>query len=509
LFPDGLLKFQMIVKNNSLALVPLLFAILALTLRLWHLDYLSIWLDEGYTAYDSTLPLNDLWTTTVIDKPPVYYHITSLFWSPGDGAFALRLPAALFGALTVLISWYLGKAAAGSRGAFLLALFVLLSRINIYYSQEARQYILLTAGWLIVVLSLFRLLDLSSLPKPPTRILVQLTIGIVIMLYAHPLAFYYLAAACIIYPLSLALSGPISKPSLSYPFLSFCLGFIAFLPWLRVLKQVTVDGRHSFNWLTQPSAFSALSQFVETVGGGWLTTVFSICGFVLCILRQRLSKGVFLIGLLLLPPFLIWLTGFVKPTFMDRTIMPGHFLALLGLVLLITNLQNRWIVIFVKSVIIASLSLSAYKYFTETKKEDWKGLANEWRLRAKKNDVMVFRNLGIYRVIHFYLGDDMPKSYAFGQEGVNCKGCNDRSTAVDAKEAWPTKCLESSCDALLLKRLPETPNVIWFVGRGSPPTGAEKSDIQINLLNLTGNKYIPGTTWHSYKVSMTPYRKQL
>lgn len=116
-------------------LSPMLFGLFALLLRLYNLDEKSIWMDEAFTSYHSTFSAYELWTQSITTKPPLYYLLTSLFWSPGDGAFALRLPDAILGSISVMLSWYLGRAIAGDRAAFVLALFVLLSDVNLFQLQ--------------------------------------------------------------------------------------------------------------------------------------------------------------------------------------------------------------------------------------------------------------------------------------------------------------------------------------------------------------------------------------
>ena len=107
--------------------MPLLFGVVALVLRLYNLDEKSIWMDEAFTAYHSTFSAFDLWFTPVANKPPLFYLITSMFWAPGDGAYALRLPVAILGSLSVMLAWFLGRTLAGNQGGFILALLVLLS----------------------------------------------------------------------------------------------------------------------------------------------------------------------------------------------------------------------------------------------------------------------------------------------------------------------------------------------------------------------------------------------
>ncbi|OOZ38205.1 glycosyltransferase family 39 protein, partial [Solemya elarraichensis gill symbiont] len=222
------------------------------------LDAQSIWRDEATTSVHSTFSAYELWTQQIVNKPPLFYLITSLFWSPGDGAFALRFPNAILGSLSVMLCWMLGKALAGRSVAFLLSLFVLLSDINITYSQEARQYILLSIGWLILLISLIRLIQSSETLEKPQRLDLLLTfIGVILMVHTHPIALHYLTVSGVAYFLALVAGRhKFDKRFIFHPVLISLIAGITILPWLFTGLNTT-----SFNWLKQDSAGIALLRF--------------------------------------------------------------------------------------------------------------------------------------------------------------------------------------------------------------------------------------------------------
>jgi uncharacterized membrane protein len=97
--------------------------------------------------------------------PPLYFWLLS-YWRllVGEGEFAVRFLSAIFGTLTVAALWDLGRLLWPSRrwlplaGALLLAI----SRFNIWWSQEARMYML---GGLLVTLSLTFMVRLRWQPS--------------------------------------------------------------------------------------------------------------------------------------------------------------------------------------------------------------------------------------------------------------------------------------------------------------------------------------------------------
>ncbi|OOZ37359.1 hypothetical protein BOW52_10245 [Solemya elarraichensis gill symbiont] len=288
----------------SAILPPLLFGLLALLLRLYHLDEKSIWMDEAFTSYHSTFSAYQLWTQPVTTKPPLFYLITSLFWSPGDSAFALRLPVAILGAISVTVSWYLGRALAGNRAAFLLALFVLLSDVNLFYSQEARHYMLLSVGWLLLLLSLVQLVKSSGNQDKPRRSdLVLMVAGVMLMAHSHPVAVHYLAASGIAYFSALLIMPGCNRRFFYQPVIVVLLAGMSVLPWLPVGFE---SASTNFNWLKQPDAGKALFEYMMlfgssslaflagkklAFGAGVLLVAVSVAGILSLRAKERESKA--------------------------------------------------------------------------------------------------------------------------------------------------------------------------------------------------------------------------
>jgi mannosyltransferase len=113
----------------------------ALALRLYRLDGRSLWLDEVLTSYSAHLGLRDVIASTGRnDQVPLMNLVTwavAHFWT---GPFALRLPAALFGAAAVAAMFWVGREIAGTRVGVYAGLLACLMSFPVWYSQEARPY---------------------------------------------------------------------------------------------------------------------------------------------------------------------------------------------------------------------------------------------------------------------------------------------------------------------------------------------------------------------------------
>jgi uncharacterized membrane protein len=486
-------------RNTITFLAPFVFAIAAFGLRILHLDYLSIWYDEGQTALDSTLAATDLWTKALTDKPPLYYQITSLFWSPGQGEFHLRLPAAILGSLVVFFSWYVGKAVDGLKGAILFSFFMAISSINIKYSQEARQYILVSLGWLLMVYSLYRLVETQDKAKPQAKHLIILCLGSFIMVQTHLIAIHYIVSGLVSYFFSSSFKRVPSKYFVIGPILACCLAIASLLPWLIPFSFSFQNGKDTYHWLSQPDIGHAAVIFVKDVGGGWHTTILSIIGMCLYTGRKSLSKGFLFLGLLVIPPVLIWVSGYAKPMYLGRTIMPGHIVVIIGLVLLATSQQNKRFTAAIIIFITLGLAYSSARYYKNDFKEDWRGLAQQLKMKAKPSDVVLIKDIGVYKPLYFYLHEQMPNTLLVTANGSG------KTIAIDAKLAWPSKCFNNACEHFTQDKLSELPNTAWLAVKGSAPKDSEFLVIKSYLNNLTDKQFTKGLIWKGEGVSLTPY----
>jgi len=122
-------------------------------LRLYHLGYRSLYFDEAFQYFASSKPLH------LIGDPghlPLSHYLQHFIMYLGQSEAVLRLPPAIFGIATIIVTYYLGKILFDQKTGRIGALFVSISPFLIYYSQEARAYsqyaFLATASLLFLLL---------------------------------------------------------------------------------------------------------------------------------------------------------------------------------------------------------------------------------------------------------------------------------------------------------------------------------------------------------------------
>jgi len=124
----------------------------ALFLRLVSLNQ-SLWLDEATTALVARMPIHDIFSKFLPGDfhPPLYYLIMK-YWALifGYSEISLRVPSIIFGLGTVYFIYLIGRKLFNEKIGLIAAIFLATSGLSIYYSQEARMYML--AAFLVSVL---------------------------------------------------------------------------------------------------------------------------------------------------------------------------------------------------------------------------------------------------------------------------------------------------------------------------------------------------------------------
>jgi mannosyltransferase len=119
--------------------------LLAVALRFYRLDGQSLWADEGNSVALAGRSLADITYGAAYDiHPPLYYHLLHFWIQPfGTSEFAARSLSAIIGVLLVCLTFLLGHCLFDSWVGLVAAFLSAISPFQVYYSQEARMYILL------------------------------------------------------------------------------------------------------------------------------------------------------------------------------------------------------------------------------------------------------------------------------------------------------------------------------------------------------------------------------
>jgi len=274
--------------------------LLALGLRFHRLDAQSFWNDEGTSVALAQRDLPTITRNAANDiHPPLYYYLLRgwmiLFGraTPAGGEFVARSLSALLGAALVVGSYALARRLWGGRVALLAAFFSSLSPFQIYYSQEARMYIVVALWGLLSMLALENLLRRwGEQGRAGSTAWAMLYLGaIVAALYTQYYALSLLLAQNLVFLLWLAWRWRNDPPDCRQPLGQWVLLQLAvmlvFAPWLWLARS----SLRSWPAVSAPLSWSALVAHIARV--------FAL-GITVAEQRQQSLWGLAL-GLLLIP----------------------------------------------------------------------------------------------------------------------------------------------------------------------------------------------------------------
>ena len=122
--------------------------VIAAAIRIIVLTNQSYWMDEALTAYEAQLPLGAMINTVIhVETTPPLYFVLIWAWAHlfGTGEVALRSVSLLAGVALVPIAYLSGRDLVNPRAGVVAAALVTFNPFLIWYSQEARAYMLLAA----------------------------------------------------------------------------------------------------------------------------------------------------------------------------------------------------------------------------------------------------------------------------------------------------------------------------------------------------------------------------
>ncbi len=387
------------IRNRLLAWDPLpwlaILTLAALALRLYRLDFKSIWVDEAFSIYVSQRPLGQIPSLIRGDvHPPLYYFVLNLFLPFGSSEFVARLPSALFGAAAVPLAFLAGRELLGRREGLLGALLLTVSVMHVYFSQEARMYPLFTFFALLSVLLFLR-------ARKSGRFLDWLLYvpATVLGLYTHFFMVVLVGVQALYLVAESLLRRKARDRARSLP-PAIALGAVAalFLPQAVALWEALTVKASSLRWGFAPTADLVpriLLQFSgpELVVGVALNLLFAAG---LASLLRQWRRNLFLLLWILVP--LLGSYGFASLlSFRERYIifaLPAYFLAVAKGVLVLSGFIQRALerrsegarkdsgargrAVFVAVLLLAlatSVSALADLYSRPAENEDWRRIA--------------------------------------------------------------------------------------------------------------------------------------
>ncbi len=307
-------------KSIKLALGSLL--LIAFLLRLYQLNA-GMWLDEilTYTNY-AKLPYLQIITTFDSENQHFLYSILAhtSFLIFGESAWALRLPAVLFGVASLAAVYLFGLEVTNARDAFFSLALLTFSYHHVWFSQDARGY---TGLLFWTMISSWLFLRLLVNPRPRTWVLYA--VAAVLGIYTQLTMIFIIISHLILYifniePLKVKLKTIHLRRSLGS-----MIGFILVGLFIIVLSVMII-----------PRFTSVFLNPAQLVSQGWIIPLRVINEMIKALGVG--SIGLFLLGIVILfsaigvvsysksKPIILWLVLLPIVTSTLASIVLSHFI---------------------------------------------------------------------------------------------------------------------------------------------------------------------------------------
>lgn len=392
----------------------------------------GLWYDEIFTlTHYVRAPLGQVLTDFSSLNNHMFYSLQAKASVAllGENAWALRLPAVLFGLGSLVLLWAMARIPAGRVATLFAALLMAISYHHVWFSQNARGY-----TGILFWTSLATLLLIEGLKRPDWRIWTAYGVSVAAGMYTHLSAGFFFASHALVYAAAwLARSTPRLAPYAGLrdirPVFGFALGgMLTLLLHLPLLGQVLVamnkvsEGKTTSSMAEWVNPLRALQEIADSLSAfgplapaalGGVLLVFAV-GAVTLWRRAPLLVAVYALsiplalGLLILLDFRIW---------------PRYFFVDIGFVLLCLALGAQrlctWVTgllrmpklegpLFATGVLVASaasLVLLVRNY--EHPKQDFDGAMN--LIAAQRGPGDVATSLGLAsEPIHSYFAPEWP-----------------------------------------------------------------------------------------------------
>ncbi len=247
-----------------------------------------------FLSIDQSSSLKNIVNLLSVDAHPPLYLILIHFWRHffGDSEFAVRLFSALFGFASIPFVYLIGKRIFNRDIALLASAIFTVAPFQIYYSQEARAYSMLT---FLLLVSTWAVTLLTEEETPSTRgkyLLLVFLAASVAGLYSH----YFYAIALVFQNTFFLIKKFDKKKELSNWLIIQAVLFLGFLPWV-----FTIIGQYSF----MKTSWGTGGQFYDGLLPLWIwVKKLLLCnaGLVVCL---SIRNNIFII----IPVTLLILSG--------------------------------------------------------------------------------------------------------------------------------------------------------------------------------------------------------
>lgn len=492
-----LLRTEDASNQPVIRLLALVVILLAFALRAHHLDYQSLWSDEGISLLRAAQPLDQLWRNMPVEHVPGYFLLVHLWMRIlGDADFALRYLSLLPGVFAVALMLRTGRDLGSSRAGLIAAALLATGAFQVWYAQEVRMYSWLLASGLFSTWCLWLLFT-----RPPTvAVWIGYVLSTTVTIYLHYFGFLVPLVHTVVALLWLVTRR--STRAFVYWLVAGASVFVLFLPWS--LRALNLFGFTGWRAPIDPNRIPWL--LLQTYTGGetmpepwiqWLPWLYlaTIMLGAAAWYRRKAEAGIFLTTVAVCAVLFTWLLVTRQPDFHVRyTIFVSAPLILLssgGIAsldpawwngkadrnLLSTRMLARTLPWLILGLLVTANGAALNRlYFDESvHKPDFRSAAMHIQQNLRPGDIVLVDGPNPELVFEHYYDGPAPVYDLRSLEGLSDKEIDRtlQKLTGDAGRAWE----------LLYFKSPG-PVQVWLATHGWPATPTYHNGIRVQLVGL-------------------------
>jgi mannosyltransferase len=408
-------------------------------LRAFHLGAQSLWLDELFSVFVARRD----WAQVILGtaqgdtNPPLFNLLLHFFLQLGSDETAARLGSLIFAILAIPLFYVVARALFDVHVATLATLLLALNPFQLFYAQEARMYALLAFFTLAAMLFFLRAWRYGD-----ARDWLAFTLVMTLAFYTHSLAFLNLIALDIFAVTQQDLLKKRWRP-LAFSHIAILLLFV---PWLGVLGQQVARVQSGF-WGTLPSPLVLFSTpYLFLFGAALPLTLVPVALFVelallafalLAIVKNLLARApsslgiVFALCIFGAPIITLYLISFIRPIFVERTLIASSFGLYLLLAWAATTAPPRKLnlVLGLIVLVITFVALQNYFFNPDTQKPQMREAARALATQFQPGDVVAHTS-DSSALAFMYYAPSLPNYFLAGDPDYTIETTRGRSGEI-------------------------------------------------------------------------------
>ncbi|MFZ1129034.1 glycosyltransferase family 39 protein [Methanoregula sp.] len=391
--------------------------VIGLFLRFYNLGFNSLWLDETSTYTISVKSFAGIWQVTASGEfnPPLFYWAEHVMLMLGNNEVILRFIPALLGVLTIPLFYLIGKEFLDRNAGIIAAAACTVSPFLIYYSQEARAYMMMLFFVALATIFFLRAMKSGSLIH-------WILFGVfsALAFWSHFYAFVMIAALVLYALIEWAPRIRTELANLRMLVAGIIVFVVLSLHLIIVTLQLFVLRTSSAPTYGIQGLGIILETFIQVAGMNDIAMYLLVALFIVGIIqafRIGKNKGIFLVLITVLTFVISYILSFKMPM-LPRYLIFLSIVFFLGIAVsyrVVYSLWNTRAVVYGFIILLFVISAPVLAgYYSGFSKEDWRGFSATLQQKTLPGDVVISVPGYISQPLDYYYSSTKAQTKEYG-----------------------------------------------------------------------------------------------